>query len=795
MATSRALSHVALPGPGVQLFASTRTEPRSRRPTDIALAVVAVVSLIILSALSRIGRNIDARMSELLATFPDVLDVVWLILLWTPIAWAAVLMIASVARRRLTLTRDLLAAGLTSLLVAFVAASLLSDHAWRGLRSLGDANGPPSFPPLALVIAVAAISTAAPHLTRPFRHFGRWIMLGQVIAASFLGASQLSGGLAAIAVGMLSASLVHLLVGSPGGRPTTARILLALRDLGVDAEVLDITTMHAHGVVRFDGHDASGPLSVKVYGRDAWDGQLLTSLWRALWYRGSHRTARLSRVELVEHEAFMLLFAERANVRVPTLVSAGSAGRGDALLVVRPDGVPLDDHPAAVDAAAVEGLWDELAKLHDTGIAIRWLDLDRLARQTDGRLGIADLSAASAIQAPTDVLRDRAQALAVATLFIGQDAAAAMFRRRHGDDALLEVVPFLQEAAMPTGVLGALRREEVELDHVRAETSALLGAPEPPLTKLRRVSGRSLVGVGLAIVAAYTLLGLIAHLDIQTFRAELADASWWWLAFALLLAQLPRFPSAVSTLGSVEQPVPLGPLTTLQFAITYVNLAIPSTAAQVAVNVRFFQRCGIRPATAVSAGVIDSVCGFVVQIVLFLSLFFLADIDVGFSTDVADLSGLATVALVVMGVLVVLVLAALLVPSVRRRVRGVIEEAWEALRVLRSPKKLVQLVGGNLAAQVLFGIALSTCVYAFGAQVSLGELVLINTVVSLFAGLLPVPGGIGVSEAGLTLGLVAAGMSAETAAAAALAYRFTSFYLPPLWGFPCYRWLVRRRYL
>jgi uncharacterized membrane protein YbhN (UPF0104 family) len=73
--------------------------------------------------------------------------------------------------------------------------------------------------------------------------------------------------------------------------------------------------------------------------------------------------------------------------------------------------------------------------------------------------------------------------------------------------------------------------------------------------------------------------------------------------------------------------------------------------------------------------------------------------------------------------------------------------------------------------------------------------VLINTVVSLFAGLMPVPGGIGVSEAGLTAGLTAAGVPAETAFAIALAYRFATFYLPPIWGSLCYRWLVKRRYL
>ena len=76
--------------------------------------------------------------------------------------------------------------------------------------------------------------------------------------------------------------------------------------------------------------------------------------------------------------------------------------------------------------------------------------------------------------------------------------------------------------------------------------------------------------------------------------------------------------------------------------------------------------------------------------------------------------------------------------------------------MLRSRTKLLQLFGGNLLSQVLFAVALGACAKAFGQEVPLSSLVLINTVVTLFAGLSPVPGGMGVSEAGLTLGLTTA---------------------------------------
>ena len=111
-------------------------------------------------------------------------------------------------------------------------------------------------------------------------------------------------------------------------------------------------------------------------------------------------------------------------------------------------------------------------------------------------------------------------------------------------------------------------------------------------------------------------------------------------------------------MGATSQPLPLGPLTALQFAICYINLAIPSTAARVAITVRFFQRCGIPSAPALSAGLIDSISGFVIQIGLFLVLFFASDADLAPSTDAAELSGLATLALLtLLAVVVAMVIA------------------------------------------------------------------------------------------------------------------------------------------
>jgi len=780
---------------GLLLYASTNDEPKSRRPTDLALGLLSLLVLIVASTVSEIGSNLDVGFASLVSSLPDLFDPLWKVLFWIPLVWAATVLITSLARDRVPLARDMALAGVGALAIAVITAAIVAGQAWDVITLLGDVNGPPTFPPGALTLAVATLSTASPHLSRPFRHFGRWVIAAQFVAALLLGAATVTGAVAAVAIGLLAASVAHLIVGSPGGRPTTSRIQLALQGLGVSVSHLAPAAMHHEGVLMFEGADAQGPLSVKVYGRDAWDGQLLANVWRLAWYRESDRLVRLSRVELVEHEGFVTLLAERAGVRVPHIVTAGSAGHGDALVVVRPDGTALSVAETDASEVGLAALWNDLSRLHSAGMVHNRIDIDRVVSRADGTLGFGDLSSATVSDSPTDLLRDQAQVVGLSIVLFGEADGIAAARASLGDDSFTKVVPYLQDAAMAPNVRGRLADRDLDLDDIRDRVQHTLGAPDQPLIKLRRVSTRSLINLALLAFAAYAMIGIFSDMDLEAFIDALGDASWWWLGLALILAQTPRIPAAISTMGAIEEPLPFGPLLALQFAICYVNLAIPSTAARVALNVRFFQRFGVKPAMAMSAGVIDSVSGFILQVVLFVLLFFNSDLDFSLSTGTSDMSGAATLALITVIVLILAALITLLVPSLRRRVITLLHEARESLNVLRSSRKLLQLFGGNLAGQVLFAVACSACVRAFGESVPLSEVLLISLVVSLFAGLLPIPGGIGVSEAGFTLGLTAAGVPAETAFAIALAYRMVSFYLPPIWGWFCYRWLEKQRYL
>jgi uncharacterized membrane protein YbhN (UPF0104 family) len=229
-----------------------------------------------------------------------------------------------------------------------------------------------------------------------------------------------------------------------------------------------------------------------------------------------------------------------------------------------------------------------------------------------------------------------------------------------------------------------------------------------------------------------------------------------------------------------------------------MNLALPSGIARMAVNIRFFQRQGIPPTTAVTGGAIDSLAGTFVQAVLLalLLVFSSASLSLTFELPSGDTLRLAVVVAVIV---VASVAVVLLVPRLRRPIVSRVRAWWPEVRAavagLRAADKLGLLLGGSLATEILFATALGMFANALGFNVSLADLLVLNISIALLGSLVPIPGNIGVAELGLTVGLVSAGMTEEAALAAVLLYRASTFYAPPVWGFFAMRWLQRNRLL
>ena len=89
-----------------------------------------------------------------------------------------------------------------------------------------------------------------------------------------------------------------------------------------------------------------------------------------------------------------------------------------------------------------------------------------------------------------------------------------------------------------------------------------------------------------------------------------------WLVAALAVVPVVGIAQAFGTVGSCIRPIRFGPVVALQYAIQFICLAIPSSAARIALEIRFFGKIGLSSVSAVAIGAIDSFSGFVVEVTL-----------------------------------------------------------------------------------------------------------------------------------------------------------------------------------
>ncbi len=231
-----------------------------------------------------------------------------------------------------------------------------------------------------------------------------------------------------------------------------------------------------------------------------------------------------------------------------------------------------------------------------------------------------------------------------------------------------------------------------------------------------------------------------------------------------------------------------------RYALSFVSLAVPSEAGAIAMNIRYQQRLGVPAAAAVAQGPLLTVISKGFDVILLL----LTAPIVGNSIDVDDLDfgAAGTLIVVVVAVAVVAIAAFALVPRLRALALPHIKEGFLAVKgSITEPERLFRVTGGTLLQKVLFAMTLSASVAAYGSSITFAEAIFVNSAVSLFVGLVPVPGGIGIAETAITAGLVSVGVPEEAAVAAAITHRMVTAYIPPVVGWFASRWLTARSYL
>ncbi|MGI9644224.1 MAG: flippase-like domain-containing protein [Ilumatobacteraceae bacterium] len=786
---------------GVQVFSAPSDAPRVRWRTDLISAGINSLLVAVLVLIAGNGSTLDTNTLTFIGTLPGWL--LWLgqavYLVGVIYSFALLIGVGVFARNRLELLRDMLFAA--ALAVAGVLAlSWMIDERWPELATFDLHNTRETFPAFFITTSTAIQAAASPHLTAPMRKIGWTFILAAIAAAVVGGVTTVSDTLGGLLVGLIAAALVRYTLGTSAGLPSTNRIRAGLADLGVEVDELTYATAQPAGAVLLSAMSSDGdPLFVTGISRDSWSTRRWTRRWREAWYQDVGAQFGSDRRQAVEHEALAMVLARQRGVAVPEMVEVGMTARDDAILVFGRLDHPLSDvADDALDDATLDAIWDELGKLHDAGLSHGSLDAIHVWFDSSGAPSLVGFSNA-AIHASAEQLRaDVAAMLVLSTMYVGADRSIEAARRAQGDDALADVLPVLQTASLNARLRHSAKQQKLKVGDLRKQAAAALGIETPPIEQLTRVSWKSVVMVAFVGFAAYTLIGGLAEVGFDTILDTLADARWSLVLLALVLAAATNWTDAISVAAVSPKPVPVGVTTVEQFAIGFINIAVPSSAGRIATNARYFQKFGINTVTSTTTGAITGFVGFIAQAILIVLTILVGAGSIDFSemqTDggVLRFLGMAVVVLVGVSGLVAIV------PKWRHWAWGLVSKPLSqigaAFEMIKDPKTVLTALGSAMGTEILYGAGFALCVLAVGGDVSLGEAIFINVTVSLFAGLMPVPGGIGVSEAGMTAGLTAVGVPSDIAVSAVIVYRLISYYLPPIWGYFSLRWLTKHDYL
>ena len=791
------------------MFAPVGDGQRRRRGTDGARLAAAVLALVCCVLVIRYDSRVDRAIVDVI--HPPPRSITWLVTLVYQagsIGIVIALVALALVARRWEIARDIGLSAAGTAAVSGILVLLLGSH---GGRPSGIViNGYDlSFPVLQIALFMAVATAALPYLARGVQRLIE-VFIALVALASAVGGHGLPlNVLGSLAIGWGVTAAVRLVFGSPLGLPSTDDVQLLLAELGIRSSDVHPVTRQVWGVAKYEATeswpaDSLGQrIGIAVYGRDAADARLLTKAGRFLFYRDSGPSLMLTRLQQVEHEAYLTMWAGHVGAAVPEIVAAGTAGPSkDALLVSRlPTGKPLSEADVTnVGDAALDDLYRQLLILRKARIAHGAISGDALlVDPTAETVVLADFRNATASASPDQLDRDMAGAMAATTVAVGAERAASAAARCLDPEILGGALRHLHKPALDPALGRSLRGKRGLLEDVRQRAAQASSIDLPTLVEPRRVSWPTLIMLIGTLIGGWALIGVL--IDVSKSFDTVIGADWLWVIMAFILAQLAYVASAVEAVGSVSGPLPFARAVAVEVANSFSALA-GGTPAVFATRVRFYQQQGYDATVALSSGAIMATVSWIAIAVLFL-------VSLPFSWGSIHLEatpqsgGDSKLVWIILAVVVVVALAAgllLAVPRLRRlaaeKARPKVRDIWGNLKqVASSPRKLVLLVSGSFAQELLVAMALSVSLRAFGDHLRLPTLIVVITLAGIIGGISPSPGGMGVVEAGMILGLTAAGVSESDATAAVFIQRLFTSYLPPIWGWITLVWMRKREYL
>lgn len=298
----------------------------------------------------------------------------------------------------------------------------------------------------------------------------------------------------------------------------------------------------------------------------------------------------------------------------------------------------------------------------------------------------------------------------------------------------------------------------------------------------------------IVLIALLTLKVFIPQLDdLQDSLAALKEANLYWMGLALVV-----YFSAVPIMAYQFMLLTFKKLVfwmtfRVQMAGLFVNKLLPAGLGSVSLNMFYFIKVGHSANKATTIVTMDAIASAIAFILLIVAALITSSITLkGLQGDVHIPVNL---------VLFLLIILVGIMYYVYKSVgwRSKIKAAWLDFKAnikeyKTRPRSVVLAVFTNGLVSLANLAVLYLSAKAVGIDITFAEALLAYSFGNIAATLVPTPGGIGSTEAGLYSGLVLVGIDGANAILITMLYRLVSYWIPILPGYYFF-WGLRKNLL
>jgi uncharacterized membrane protein YbhN (UPF0104 family) len=298
------------------------------------------------------------------------------------------------------------------------------------------------------------------------------------------------------------------------------------------------------------------------------------------------------------------------------------------------------------------------------------------------------------------------------------------------------------------------------------------------------------------------LLGLIRSVGV-----DIVHLRWQYTAVVVLLAVVHYFATAVAAKAAAGVPLPLGETLLVQLAAAAANRLTPAGLGGSVLTARYFTRRGLDAPAAVGAVTALAILGALSDLLVLVALVLIGNwLGIhGSRHEFAELTQHISRLLgpvrspflwIVIGVAAIAIVGIYALRHRAIRSRDWTSHLWQPIRRLGAhPGALATLMTASGCTTLVLGFAfIATTAMVPGPvpQASLGALLIAFMLGAAAGNAVPVPAGLGSSEAAFIAVLISVQVPAAHAVEEVLIFRLITFWIPAAVGILATRYLYRR---